>query len=124
MSKKRITQDYTRIETTKGITFEELTQKYNQKLEELHKKYDNVHDVKVTGSSHEYNDGEDWAEELEIRFKRNETDVEYKRRIEWQEYRKKEIEAGEIAKLRELMKKYPGLYSSLAKELLDSENTK
>jgi hypothetical protein len=124
MSKKRITQDYTRIETTKGITFEELTQKYNQKLEELHKKYDNVHDVKVTGSSHEYNDGEDWVEELEIRFRRNETDVEYKRRIEWQEYRKKEIEAGEIAKLRELMKKYPGLYSSLAKELLDSENTK
>lgn len=124
MSKKRITCDYTRIETTKGITFEELTQKYNQKLEELHKKYDNVHDVKVTGSSHEYNDGEDWVEELEIRFKRNETDVEYKRRIEWQEYRKKEIEAGEIAKLRELMKKYPGLYSAIAEELLNNENTK
>lgn len=124
MSKKRITCDYARIETTKGITFEELTQKYNQKLEELHKKYDNVHDVKVTGSSHEYNDGENYVEELEIRFNRYETDAEYKRRIEWQEYRKKEIEAGEIAKLRELMKKYPGLYSELAKELLNNENTK
>jgi hypothetical protein len=118
MSKKRITQDYTRIETTKGITFEELTQKYNQKLEELHKKYDNVHDVKVTGSSHEYNDGEDWVEELEIRFRRNETDVEYKRRIEWQEYRKKENESGEKSKLKELVKKYP----DLAKELCSAES--
>lgn len=29
MNKKRITHDHTSIETSKGITFEELTQKYN-----------------------------------------------------------------------------------------------
>lgn len=124
MREKRITQDYTSIGTTKGITFEELTQKYNQKLEELHKKYDNVHGVIVTGTSHEYNDGEGYVEELEIRFKRNETDDEYKRRTEWQEYRKKENEAKEKAKLMELIKKYPGLYHSLAIELLNNENSK
>lgn len=113
MGEKRITHDYTSIDTTKGITFEELTQKYNQKLKELHKKYDNIHGVIVTGTSHEYNDGEGYVEELEIRFKRNETDDEYKRRIEWQEYRKKENEAGEKAKLMDLIKKYPVLAKKL-----------
>ena len=120
ISGKRITQDYVGIDTTKGITFEELTQKYNQKLEELHKKYDNIHDITVTGNEYEYNDGENYIQELLISFKRNETDDEYKRRIEWQEYRKKENEAGEKAKLLELMKKYP----ELAVELLNKENIK
>ena len=118
MNKRRITNDYASIETTKGITFEELTQKYNQTLKELHTKYENVHDVVVTGVSGEYNDGEDHYEELEIRFNRYETDTEYKRRIEWQEYRKKENEAGEKSKLKELVKKYP----VLAKELCSAES--
>lgn len=118
MGGKRITQDFVGIETTKGITFEELTQKYNQKLEELHKKYDNVHDITVTGNTYEYNDGENYVNELLISFKRNETEAEYKRRIEWQEYRKKENEAGEKAKLMELVKKYP----ELAKELCSAES--
>lgn len=90
MNKRKITHDYTSIETTKGITFEKLTQKYNQKLKELHTKYENVHDVTVTGTSHEYNDGEDYIEELEIRFKRNETEAECKRRVEWQAFLAKE----------------------------------
>lgn len=118
MNEKIITYDHTSIDTTGGITFEELTQKYNQKLEELHKKYDNVHDVIVTGTSYEYNNGESYVEELEIRFNRYETDTEYKRRIEWQEYRKKENEAGEKSKLKELVKKYP----ELAKELCSAES--
>lgn len=58
------------------------------------------------------------VEEFEIRFKRYN---EYKKRIEWQEYKKKENEAVEKAKLMELMKKYPGLYSELAKELCSAE---
>lgn len=120
MNEKIITYGYTSIDTTRGITFEELTQKYNQKLEELHKKYDNVHDVIVTGTSHEYNDGEDYVEELEIRFNRYETDAEYKRRIEWQEYKKIENEVREKSELKELIKKYP----VLAKTLLNNENSK
>lgn len=117
MNKRRITNDYASIETTGCITFEKLTQKYNKKLEELHTKYENVHDVVVTCNSHEYNDGEDYVEELEIRFKRNETDAECQRRLAWQEFCVKENEEREKNRLKELVKKYP----DLTKELLISK---
>ena len=115
MNKKKIVHDYVSIETTKGITFEELTQKYNQALKELHKNYENVHDVVVAGVSGEYNDGENYYEELEIRFKRNETDAEYKRRIDWQEFLAKENEEKEKVRLKELAQKYPDLIKELSK---------
>lgn len=113
MDKRRITHDYTSIETTKGITFEELTQKYNKKLKELHTKYENVHDVVVTGVSGEYNDGEDHYEELEIRFKRNETEAECERRVRWQEFMTKENEEKEKVRLKELVKRYPDFVREL-----------
>ena len=115
MSNKKIIYDYASIETTKGITFEELTQKYNKKLKELHKEHENVHDVVVTCLSGEYNDGEDHYEELEIRFKRNETDAEYKRRIDWQAFLAKENEEKEKVRLKELAQKYPDLIKELLK---------
>lgn len=115
MNKKKIIYDYTSIETTKGITFEELTQKYNQALKELQKNYENVHDVVVTCVSGDYNDGENYYEELEIRFKRNETDIEYTRRIEWQEFLAKENEEKEKVRLKELAQKYPDLIKELSK---------
>lgn len=115
MNKKKIIHDYTSIETTKGITFEELTQKYNQALKEVHKKHENVHDVVVTCVSGEYNDGENYYEELEIRFKRNETDAEYKRRIDWQEFIAKENAEKEKNHLKILAKKYPDLIKELSK---------
>lgn len=117
MSERKVTHDYASIETTGCITFEKLTQKYNKKLEELHKKYENIHDVVVTCNSHEYNDGEDYVEELEIRFKRNETDAECQRRLAWQEVCAKENEEREKDRLKELVKKYP----DLTKELLTSK---
>ena len=85
-TERKVIHDYTSVETTGCITFEKLTQKYNKKLEEIHAKYENVHDVVVTCVSSDYNDGEDHIEELEIRFKRNETSEEYQRRIAWQEF--------------------------------------
>ena len=115
MNKKKIVQDYVSIETTRGITFEELTQKYNKKLQEVRKKHENVHDVVVAGVSGEYNDGENYYEEVEIRFKRNETDAEYKRRIDWQEFRAKENEEKEKVRLKELAQKYPDLIKELSK---------
>lgn len=116
MNKVRITSDYASIETTRGITFEKLTQKYNEKLKELYKKYENVHDVVVTCVSGEYNDGTDHYEELEIRFKRNETEAECERRVRWQEFVTKENEKRDKVHLKELAKKYP----DLIKELLTS----
>lgn len=115
MNKRRIVLDYASIETTQGITFEELTQKYNQKLKELYKNHENVHDVVVTGVSGDYNDGEGYYEELEIRFKRNETDIEYTRRIEWQAFLVKENEEKEKVRLKELAQKYPDLIKELSK---------
>ena len=115
MDKRIIKYDYASIETTAGITFEELTQKYNKKLKELHTKYENVHDVVVTCISGDYNDGEDHYEELEIRFKRNETDAEYKKRIDWLEFLAKENEEKEKVRLKELAQKYPDLIKELLK---------
>ena len=115
MNKKKIVHDYVSIETTKGITFEELTRKYNKELQEVHKKHENVHDVVVTCVSGEYNDGENYYEELEICFKRNETDAEYKRRIDWQEFLAKENEEKEKVRLKELAQKYPDLIKELSK---------
>lgn len=109
MNKRKIIQDCAGIETTGCITFEKLIQKYNKKLEELQTKYENVHDVVVTCNSYEYNDGEDYIAELEIRFKRNETDAECKRRLEWQEFCIKENEEREKDRLKELVEKYPDL---------------
>lgn len=115
MNKRKIIHDYVSIETTAGITFEELTQKYNQALKELYKNYENVHDVVVTGVSGDYNHGENHYEELEIHFKRNETDIEYTRRIDWQEFLAKENEEKEKVRLKELVQKYPDLIKELSK---------
>ena len=64
-------------------------------------------------TSGEYNDGEDHFEELEIRFKRNETEAEYKRRVDWQEFLAKENEERDKVRLKELVKKYPDLTKKL-----------
>ena len=116
MSDKRIVRDYASIETTGGITFEALTRKYNKKLEELHKQYENIHDVVVTGVSNDYNDGENHEEELEIYFQRNETDAEYKKRLEWQEFFAKANEEKEKMRLKELVEKYPDLTKTYIKD--------
>lgn len=113
MLEKKNIKDRVSIDTTGGITFEELTQKYNKEVEKLQEKYDNVHDIVVYGTENEYNEGENFEQLLCIAFKRLETDDEYKRRVEWFEYRKTENTKGEKAKLMELVKKYP----ELAKEL-------
>ena len=113
MLEKKITTDRVSIDTTGGITFEELTQIYNKEVEKLQKTYENVHDIVVYGEENEYNDGENLQQLLYVSFKRLETDYEYKRRVAWFEYRKEENTKGEKAKLIELVKKYP----ELAKEL-------
>lgn len=109
MLEKKIITDMVSIDTTRGVTFEELTQKYNKEVEKLQKTYENVHDIFVYGEDHEYNDGENFVRELCVSFKRLETDDEYKRRVDWFEFRKQENAKGEKAKLMELVKKYPEL---------------
>lgn len=115
---KRIVESLARINVTGGITFDMLTHKYNEKVKELHKKYDNVHDITVTCSEYEYNVGENYTQELLISFKRNETDEETIRRIELQESFEKHRKEAEKDRLKELVKKYP----DLAKELCSAES--
>ena len=114
MLEKRIIRDSVHIDTTGCITFEELTLRYNKEVEKLQEKYDNVHDIVVTGGECEYNDGENVEQHLCVAFRRLETDDEYKRRVEWFEYRKAENTKGEKAKLMELAKKYPELIKEMS----------
>lgn len=115
MLEKKIIPDKVCIDTTGGITFETLTLRYNKEVEKLQKIYENVHDIVVYGEEHEYNEGENFDQLLCVKFKRLETDDEYKRRVDWLEYRKAENTEREKAKLMELIKKYP----ALAKELCE-----
>jgi hypothetical protein len=105
MLEKKIITDRVFINTTGGVTFEELTQKYNKEVEKFQKTYENVHDIVVSGEDYEYNDGENYEQVLRVSFKRLETDGEYKRRVDWFEFRKQENAKGERAKLMELAKK-------------------
>lgn len=104
---KRIKNDCVSIDVSGGVTFTELTNKYSEKYAELITKYDNVHNIKVTCNSYEYNDGENYTQELIIYFDRDETDEEYKTRLDWMSWRKKEQEDNDIKRLKELIQKYP-----------------
>lgn len=104
---KKLRQDNVSIDVTGGISFDKLITKYSEKVGELISKYDNVNNIRVTCESNEYNDGEDYVQELVIYFDRYETDEEYKRRISWQNFRNAEIEDKNIKLLKELMTKYP-----------------
>lgn len=104
--KKRIVEDTETIDTDGGITFVDLTNKYSEAVAEIMCDYENVHDIRVTCESYEYNDGENIAQELVIHFKRNETDEEYERRKSMEEFSQKETRKRELIKLKELIGKY------------------
>lgn len=103
---KRIKEDIETIDTNGGITFVDLTNKYSEVVGEIMNEYENVHDIRVTCESYEYNDGADIAQELVIHFKRNETDEEYERRKSMEDFSKKETRKRELIKLKELIGKY------------------
>ena len=106
---KRIKEDIETIDTDGGITFVDLTNKYSEAVGEIMNDYENVHDIRVTCESYEYNDGENIAQELVIHFKRNETDEEYERRKSMEEFSQKETRKRELIKLKELIGKYTNI---------------
>ena len=111
---KRIISDTVSIDTFGGITFIDLSNKYSEKVAEIMCKYENVHDIRVTCESYEYNDGENIEKELIIHFRRNETDDEYDRRKRWEEYNNKENQKRDLVRLKELIDKY----TDVAKEYI------
>ena len=112
---KRIISDTVSIDTFGGITFIDLSNKYSEKVAEIMCKYENVHDIRVTCESYEYNDGENIEKELIIHFMRNETDDEYDRRKCWEELHNKETQKRELIMLKELIDKY----ADVAKEYIN-----
>lgn len=106
---KRIKEDIETIDTDGGITFVDLTNKYSEVVGEIMNDYENVHDIRVTCESYEYNDGENIAQELVIHFKRNETDEEYERRKSMEDFSEKETRKRELMKLKELIGKYTNI---------------
>jgi uncharacterized protein (DUF1330 family) len=116
---RKIKDDTISIDITGGVTFTELTNRYSEKVGELIAKYNNVHDILVTCESYEYNDGENYAQELIIHYKRDETDEEYKKRKEFIEFNKKRQEVTDNRLLKELIYKYPELSIKYINDLKD-----
>lgn len=114
---KIVKSDSASIDITGGVPFNELANKYSEVYAELVTKYDNVHNVKVACESYEYNDGEDFSQELIIYFDRNETDEECERRLNWIEQRNKDAEECNIKHLKELIIKYPELANKYISEI-------
>lgn len=112
---KRIIEDIETIDTHGGMTFIDLTNKYSEVVGEIMNDYENVHDIRVTCESYEYNDGENIAQELVIHFKRNETNDEYERRKSMEDFSEKETRKRELMKLKELI----GKYNDIAKEYIN-----
>lgn len=115
---KLLKQDRRSFDVSSGVTIEEFNEKYNQTVSQLKEKYGYITDIKIHCDSGEYNDGEDHYEDIEIYFKRYETDEEFKQRKYWEEYRKSEQEKKEIM----LMKEYIQSHKTEALEFMNNLN--
>lgn len=114
---KKIKQDSVTIDISGGVPFSELTNRYSETVGELLAKYDNVHDIYVECESYEYNDGENYAQEIIIYYKRYETDEEYQNRIDRINYIKKEQEVCDIKKMKELISNYTNIAMDYINEI-------
>lgn len=113
---KLLKQDYRSFDISEGITIEEFNDKYNQIISQLKDKYGYITDIKIHAECGTYNYGEDYFEEIEIKYKRYETDEEFENRKYWQEYRKREQKEKEI----KLMKQYIQSHKNEALEIINS----
>ena len=77
---KQLRTDCRSFDVTEGITIEEFNDKYNKLLKEIKDKYGYITNIKIHAESDTYNDGEDYFEQINIRYSRYETDEEFERR--------------------------------------------
>lgn len=110
--------DNVSFEVTEGITLEEFNDKYYRILKKVKDKHGYITNIKIRCESHEYNDGENYVENICIYFKRYETDEEFERRKNWIECRKKEQEECNIKKMKELISNY----TNIAKDYINEIN--
>lgn len=115
---KLLKQDYRSFDISEGITIEEFNDKYNQIISQLKDKYGYITDIKIHCDSGEYNDGENYYEDIEIHFKRYETDEEFKRRKDLNELLDNKRKEKEIT----LMKEYIQSHKTEALEFMNNLN--
>ena len=99
---KILKTDCRSFDVTKGITIEDFNEKYNQIISNLKDKYGYITDIKIHAECDTYNDGEDYFEEININYKRYETDEEFERRVTLAKIQKSEKKEQEL----KLLKKY------------------
>lgn len=118
---KQLKQDCRSFDITKGMTIEEFNDKYNKILKQIKDKHGYITDVKIHAECGEYNDGENYYEEININYNRFETDEEFERRKNWIEYRKSEQRRFEIEKMKEYINSHTDEAIKYIKEL-DAKN--
>lgn len=116
---KKLRSDFMSFDITSGITIEEFNDKYNKIISQLKDKYGYITNVKIHPDCGTYNDGEDYYEEIDIKYSRYETDDEFEERKYWIEYRNKEQRGNEVKKLKEYIKKYPDIANEYMNELIE-----
>lgn len=115
---KTLKQDCRSFDITKGMTIEEFNDKYNKILKQIKDKHGYIANVKIHAECGEYNDGEDYYEEINIKYSRYETDEEFEKRKNWIEYRNKEQKKNDLKKLKEYIEKYPEIANRYMNELI------
>ena len=115
---KILKDDSAQIVVTKGITIEEFNDKYYRLIKELKDKHGYITDIKIHANSYEYNDGEDYVEEMNICYKRYENDEEFERRKNWHESMAIRQKENDLKKLKECIEKYPEIATKYMNELI------
>ena len=114
---KQLKQDCRSFDVTKGITIDEFNDKYKKILKQIKDKYGYITDIKIHAECGEYNDGENYYEEININYSRYETDEEFERRTNWSKIRKSEREKRELELLKQYMESYKDEAVKYMKEL-------
>lgn len=114
--------DNVSFEVTEGITLEEFNDKYYRLLKEVKDKHGYITNVKIRCESHEYNDGENYVENICIYFKRYETDEEFERRKSWRESLAARQVENDLKKLKEYIEKYPEIATKYMDKIINKKN--
>lgn len=115
---KQLKQDCRSFDVTNGITIEEFNDKYNKILKQIKDKHGYITDVIIHCDSGEYNDGENHYEEIDIKYKRYETDEEFERRKDCHDSMAVREKENELKKLKEYIEKYPEIATRYMDEVI------
>lgn len=119
---KILKTDCRSFDITKGITIEDFNEKYNQIIWHLKNKYGYITNIKIYVEYGTYNDGEDYYEEISIKYERYETDEEFERRKYLHESMAIRQKENDLKKLKEYIEKYPEIATKYMDEIINKKN--